>query len=134
MEVVLGVLTLVLTSISTVFQEYYGFGTGTVGLVYLGLGVGSLAGAIFLMIMSDRFMRRLEAKTGDSKPEHRLTFVRFGVVLIPVGFVLYGWAIEKKAHFMVPILGTMLMGIGNNMYVTSLHHPCPDGPWLEAMG
>jgi hypothetical protein len=124
-EIVLGVLTLVLTSISTVFQDYYGFGTGTVGLVYLGLGLGSLTGALFLMAASDRLMKRQEAKAGHCKAEYRLGFVPVDVVLIPIGFFLYGWTVEHQVQYVVPILGTLLMGIGNNMYRThfllSLH-------------
>lgn len=32
--------------------------------------------------------------------------------LIPIGFLLYGWTAENRVHFIVPILGTFIIGLG----------------------
>ena len=44
MAFVYGLLYLFFTTISSVFQENYGFSTGLSGLAYLGIGIGFMAG------------------------------------------------------------------------------------------
>jgi MFS family permease len=90
-----GYLYLLFTSITIVFQQSYGFSSGMVGLVFLGLGVGSMAGLIFFSISSDRTLKKMAAKEGQGmKPEYRLKPLPFGAILLPVGFFIYGWTVQ----------------------------------------
>ena len=45
------------------------------------------------------------------KPEHRLPPMLVGAILLPVGFLLYGWTADKHVHWIAPILGTSITGI-----------------------
>ncbi|CZT44713.1 related to multidrug resistant protein [Rhynchosporium secalis] len=123
--VVYGYLYLLFTTFTPVFEEVYDFTTGSVGLAFLGLGIGSVIGVTFFAWSTDRMFKRrkaaLEAASGDegaaaiipSEPEMRLQMVIPLYALIPVGLFIYGWTTHHKVHWMVPILATVLIGIGN---------------------
>jgi hypothetical protein len=98
-----------------VFEEYYGFSTGTVGLSYLGLGIGSLVGLFIFSISSDRHIKKRAAATegGEMKPEYRLQLLPYGAIILPAGFFIYGWTAEYHVHWIVPIIGTAIIGVAN---------------------
>ena len=84
MAVVYGYLYLLFTTITEVYEVQYHFSAGSVGLTYLGIGVGSLIGVITFGIASDRIMKAL-AKGGEMKAEYRLPPMIPGSFLIPIG-------------------------------------------------
>ena len=113
LAVLFGYLYLFLTTFTRVFTEHYHFSIGITGLAYLGLGFGSFTGLIIAGKSSDVFYRRLTAKNrGSSKPEFRLPPLFLTSPLITASFFWYGWSAEAKTHWIVPILGTTLFGIG----------------------
>jgi multidrug resistance protein len=111
--VVYGFMYLLFTTFPIVFSEQYGFSTGTIGLTYLGMGIGSLIGLVAAGIASDRILKRL-AKNGAFKPEYRLPPLIPGCFFIPIGLIWYGWSTHAKIHWIVPELGTVFIGIGVN--------------------
>ncbi|KAK9413641.1 putative Bicyclomycin resistance protein [Seiridium unicorne] len=126
-----GYLYLMFTSMTIVFEEYYGFSTSLVGLSFIGLGVGSLAGVGFFSTTSDRYMKKKAAEadalaesTGAAKegmkPEYRLPLFPYGALMLPVGLFLYGWTAEYRVHWIVPIIGTAIVGMGNLVIFMSL--------------
>lgn len=46
------------------------------------------------------------------KPEYRLPPLMVGAFLIPIGLFWYGWTAQNKTHWIVPIIGTSLIGVG----------------------
>lgn len=112
--IVYGYLYLLFTSISQVFGEIYGFSTQAAGLVYLGLGVGSMAGLLYFSVMSDRNLDKKAKQDGQGmKPEYRLQPLSLGAVLLPAGLFIYGWTAEYRVHWIVPIIGMTVIGVGN---------------------
>ena len=128
MAVVYGYLYLLFTTITEVYEGQYRFSQGTVGLTYLGIGVGSMLGVIVFGIASDKILKA-KSKTGEMKAEYRLPPMIPGSFLIPIGckFLLqlcqlslthvpivfvYGWTADKRAFWLVPILGTSVVGFG----------------------
>jgi hypothetical protein len=111
---VYGFMYLLFTTFPLVFQYQYGFSTGTIGLTYLGMGVGSLIGLTTGGVWSDRLYKK-KAKEGAWKPEYRLLPLVPGCLCIPIGLFWYGWSAQAKVHWIVPIVGTMFMGLGTNM-------------------
>lgn len=102
------------TSITEVFQEYYHFSTQTAGLVFLGLGIGSMIGLALFSVTSDRHLKKMSEKEGQGmKPEYRLHVLPIGAVLMPIGFFIYGWTAQYRVHWIAPILGTAIIGTGN---------------------
>ena len=109
-----GVLYLFYTTITFVFEENYHFGTSLVGLAYMGIGVGLLAGMATLGITSDKIIRKEQAKDG-AQPEHRLALILClpGAILMPIGIFIYGWTTDKHVHWIVPIMASSFVGLGN---------------------
>ena len=108
---VFGVLFLLFTTFPIVFQQQYGFTTGTSGLAYLGLGVGTMSGLVIFGIFSDS-IAAAKRKTSVAKPEHRLPLTMYTSLLIPVGMFWYGWTTEHRVHWIVPMIGTGFAGFG----------------------
>ncbi|KAH7132479.1 major facilitator superfamily domain-containing protein [Dendryphion nanum] len=109
-----GVLYLLFTTITFVFEGQYNFSSGLVGLAFIGMGVGMIVGMAVLGITSDKIIKKEQAR-GAVKPEHRLPLILTlpGGIMLPIGIFIYGWTTEKMVHWIVPIIGTALIGIGN---------------------
>ncbi|KIW80838.1 hypothetical protein Z517_07455 [Fonsecaea pedrosoi CBS 271.37] len=102
-------LFLLFTTFPTVFEEQYHFSAGVSGLSYLGVGIGMILSLALFATMSDKLQKAL----GDSpKPEGRLKPMMWVMPTVPVGIFWYGWAAEKQAHWIVPIIGTSFFGFG----------------------
>lgn len=109
MAVVYGYLYLLFTTLTEVFETQYGFSQGSVGLTFLGIGVGSLVGLAIFGFASDQILKRLSA-SGEMKPEYRLPPLIPGSFLVPAGLFIYGWSADKHTHWIVPIIGTSCVG------------------------
>ncbi|KAM3513487.1 hypothetical protein MY11210_002875 [Beauveria gryllotalpidicola] len=139
-----GYLYIMFTSITPLFEQQYGFDGVRAGLAFLGLGVGSILGVAYFSSASDGYMKKKAKEAGELaadddddddgeegmarrrpsvgtiKPEYRLPPLRFGAVLLPVGLFIYGWTAQYKVHWIVPIIGTAIMGVGNLVIFMSL--------------
>ena len=128
MAVVYGYLYLLFTTITEVYEGQYHFSQGTVGLTYLGIGIGSMMGVIVFGIASDKILKA-KSKTGEMKAEYRLPPMIPGSFLVPIGcecslqscqlsltnvpiVFVYGWTADKHVFWLVPILGTGVVGLG----------------------
>ncbi|CAI4219316.1 unnamed protein product [Parascedosporium putredinis] len=96
--VVYGYLYLMFTSITQVFTLSYGFSASNVGLVFLGLGVGSMIGVVFFSVTSDRYIKKraaeAEVKAAETgipsegmKPDH--VFIGIAILIIMLSLQMY---------------------------------------------
>ncbi|KAJ4246599.1 hypothetical protein NW762_013541 [Fusarium torreyae] len=122
-------LYLLFTSLTPLFMRIYHFNTVNAGLTFLGLGVGSMIGVGYFSFASDRYMKKKAAaaeavgvvdRAETMKPEHRLPPLKIGAFLLPAGLFIYGWTAEYKTHWIAPIIGTCIIGIGNLVIFMSL--------------
>ncbi|MCJ1226294.1 hypothetical protein MMC12_002944 [Toensbergia leucococca] len=114
MAIVYGYLYLMFTTFPEVFESIYHFSTGTVGLAYTGIGVGSLVGTVIVAVASDRILVGLTRRNGgEQKPEYRLPPLVFGAPFIPIGLFWYGWSARAGTHWILPIMGTAFVGLGS---------------------
>ncbi|RGP81625.1 hypothetical protein FLONG3_225 [Fusarium longipes] len=122
-------LYLLFTSLTPLFMRIYHFNTINAGLTFLGLGVGSLIGVGYFSASSDKYLKKKAAEAKEQgivelsemmKPEYRLPPLKIGAVLLPVGFFIYGWTAEYETHWIAPILGTCVIGVGNLIVFMSL--------------
>ncbi|KAF2685796.1 MFS general substrate transporter [Lentithecium fluviatile CBS 122367] len=104
-------LYVLFTTFTAVFKTQYGWHGGIVGLSFLGLGLGSLIGQTVFTHYGNRTATKHIAR-GDFKPEHRLYIMAAGGPFLPVGLFWYGWSVQAQTHFMVPIVGTGVIGFG----------------------
>lgn len=114
MAIIYGILYLLFTTFTFVFEENYGFSESIVGLVYVGLGVGMLVGLFVVGGLSDPVIRRLADKHngGVLKPEYRLPMLMYSAPFLPAGLFLYGWTAQYNIQWAVPLFGTLLVGVG----------------------
>lgn len=100
-------------TIGTTSQSQYGFTTGQSGLAYLGLSAGLLVAQLGFGRFADRNLRWMEQQHGGAKrPEFRLVVLIVGVVVCLIGICMYGWSLQAQTHWIVPTVGTGLIGVG----------------------
>ncbi|KAJ5369459.1 hypothetical protein N7509_014071 [Penicillium cosmopolitanum] len=116
LAIVYGVTYLLFTSIPEVFRNSYHWSEGSLGLATLGIGVGSLISLFLTGRYSDRLLLQRQQKMGDdhglSDPRTRLLFLFPAAVCLPTGLILYGWTAQYQTHWILPIIGTMIFGMG----------------------
>lgn len=66
-------------------------------------------GVVLCAATSDAYIK---SKGKLATPEHRLLLAAVGGFFIPVGLILYGWTFRGSIHWIVPLVGTALVGFG----------------------
>lgn len=119
---VYALIYLFFTTFTFLFTRVYHFSEGMVGLSYIGMGIGMMSGMLFYGMTSDRLIQHLTKKYGleRPKPEFRLPLTIFGSPFIPVGLFIYGWTAQYHVHWAVPLFGTLLVGFGFTIVLSSI--------------
>lgn len=92
-----------------------------------------MIGVGYFSVSSDRYIKRKAAEDSAAtemrgeqpsgvKPEYRLPPLKIGAFLLPAGFFIYGWTAEYKVHWIAPIIGTAIIGVGNLIIFMVLKH------------
>lgn len=112
--VFMGIVNITLSSLGSVFQSQYHFSPTTAGCSYLGLGIGGIVGLATTPRFSNLFAKTLQtAKCGESKrPKHVLPMMIVASPFVSAGLLWYGWSTQRQTHWIVPILGLCVFGIG----------------------
>ncbi|KAK7981459.1 MFS general substrate transporter [Apiospora saccharicola] len=111
---VFGLMYLLMTTFTDVFDGHYGFTTATSGLSYLGLGVALIVAMVVFRTVGSRVLAaRMQADGVDRpRPEHRLILIIWFSPFVGLGLFLYGWTAQYQVQWIVPIIGTSLIGFG----------------------
>jgi MFS family permease len=112
MAIVFGMTYLLFATFPSVFEKTYGWSVGVSGLAYLGLGIGCVIGLKLFASLSDKQLRK------DGGPERRLVLMIWIGPSVPIGIFWYGWTANYGVQWIVPIIGTVFIGLGA-MVVTS---------------
>ncbi|TVY24708.1 Efflux pump [Lachnellula hyalina] len=116
--ILLGILYLFFGAFPVVFEGKHDFTLSQVGLSFLGLFVGMCMGALTDPFWHNNYVRLIkqrEAATGEvgaSEPEYRLPPAIAGAVLVPAGIFLFAWTTYASVHWIVPIIGSSIFGMG----------------------
>jgi hypothetical protein len=116
--ILLGVLYLFFGAFAVVFRNNYGFGLSGIGLSFLGIFVGMVAGICTDPFWHKNYIRLVEnretagGEPGGSEPEYRLPPAIFGAALVPIGIFWFGWTNYSSVHWIVPIIGSAVFGMG----------------------
>jgi MFS family permease len=111
--VVYGCLYLLFTTITQVFQDVYHWSEEISGLAYIGLGLGFVAGQVAFGLLSDRIIIKLKARNNDVfEPEMRLPLTIPFSFFVPISFFWYGWSVQARCHWIVPIIGLFPFAFG----------------------
>ncbi len=107
-----GYIYILFTTMPNTFQNIYRFSHTEQGLSFIGLGLGLLIGLLISGIMSCILNRKSKAIGSLKEPETTLPLMIPGAGAIPAGLLLYGWSVQQGLPYMVPIIGTTLIGMG----------------------
>ncbi|KAJ6164865.1 MFS general substrate transporter [Penicillium chermesinum] len=112
-SIIYGCLYLLFTTITGVFQQTYHWSIEISSLSYIGVGLGFVIGQIVFALTSDRIVVRLKSRNNNVfEPEMRLPYCIFFAVCVPISFFWYGWSVQARTHWIVPIIGLFPFGFG----------------------
>ena len=92
----------------------YHFKTGSIGLTFIPLGLGMIFALLIMGTATDRIIKGKQARGETVVPEDRIpiAIVLPAALLLPAGLFIYGWTTRYAVHWIVPMIGTCLVGIG----------------------
>ncbi|KAF2673038.1 MFS general substrate transporter [Microthyrium microscopicum] len=96
-----------------VYPPMYGFNIGEVGLCFLTIGIGCVIGVSCFLTYQIYYLIPDIKKNGLRAPEHRLVPALLGVILLPVGYFLFGWTARPAVHWIVSLIGVIILVAAN---------------------
>ena len=98
-------------SMAKIYAATYHFKSGAIGLCTgIPLIAGCLVGELTGGRLSDYILlRQARRNNGVYKPEYRLYLTCLSAIAGPVGMIVFGVCLQKKAYYVVPLIG---LGIG----------------------
>ncbi|KAH8846176.1 hypothetical protein MCOR27_000719 [Pyricularia oryzae] len=116
-SLIYGILYLCFVAYPIVFSQHRGWGPGTSGLAFVGIGIGTL-----LSIAAEPLLRRLinshpkDPATGRVAPEASASAMVIGAVLAATGQLVFAWtSLPVSIHWAVPIAAGIPFGAGNTL-------------------
>src|SRR5439155_25850003 len=110
--ILLGCLYLFFQAFALVFMNNHHFTLSQLGLSFLGLLVGMIAGVLSDPIWRRNYMNLVASRNGQSIPEFRLAPAMVGGILVPIGMFWFGFTTYATVHWIVPIIGSVFFGLG----------------------
>jgi hypothetical protein len=111
-----GVVMLLFATFPTFFEQTYHWNVAISGLSYPGIGVGATTGIIIFSMLSDALLR----DAGDgAAPERRLLLTMWACPTVIISQFAYGWSTYYQVHWIVPIIGTGIGGLGMVIIISS---------------
>ncbi|GAA5893051.1 MFS transporter [Sporobolomyces salmoneus] len=110
MSLLYGIIYMMLVSTTTIFENIYNQSVGIAGLNFIAMGLGFFAAAQGGARLLDVVYRRLKVRyNSPGRPEFRLPFQFPAAILLPLGLLLYGFAAERRLHWIVVDIGLFLI-------------------------
>ncbi|CAO3679068.1 unnamed protein product [Umbelopsis ramanniana] len=129
-----GFMYFIISTLPHQLEYKYNFNTGQIGLAYLSNGIGNAMGAVFGGQYSDWFVARQVRKSPDGRkiPEMRIGAMWIGIVMIPLGDLIYGWCLQDRTSVWLVLFGFFITGLGvgivqtpSNTYLVDAYHDYP---------
>lgn len=109
----LAIVYLFFVSVPYTFETIYGFSLDQVGLSFVGLIIGMIiASSIAPHFVDKRIIYLTEQNNGVAEPEFRFFSLKIGVFIVPAGLFIMGWTSYTHVHWVAPIIGSGVYGIG----------------------
>lgn len=116
--ILLGTLYLFFGAFPLVFGGNHGFTAAQTGLSFLGIFVGMVAACLTDPLFHNNYVRLIKEREiatgeiGGSEPEYRLPPAIIGAVIVPIGLFIFAWTTFASVHWIVPIIGSAIFGMG----------------------
>ncbi|KAA8565599.1 hypothetical protein EYC84_009451 [Monilinia fructicola] len=124
--ILLGILYLFFGAFPLVFKGNHGFQPWQIGLTFMGMFIGMMFAAAtdpFWHKNYARLVKQREQVTGEvggSEPEYRLPPAILGAVLVPVGLFIFAWTTYPSVHWVAPVIGSGIFGMGTLLVFTGI--------------
>ncbi|ELU43269.1 MFS transporter, putative [Rhizoctonia solani AG-1 IA] len=134
-------LTTTILAFPTIFGTNHGFNTQSVGLSFIGIGIGMI-----FALASQPFWNRLQARynerhQGAPPPETRLFIGMAGGILVPIGLFWLAFTTPRSVHWVVPIIASIppyaASAMAGNSFLRSAFaaaFPLISGPMYNRLG
>ncbi|KAK0628753.1 putative bicyclomycin resistance protein [Bombardia bombarda] len=109
-----GLNHLTLTTFQSLWRDVYGQSMMRASQNYFFIAAGFILGSQATGWIGDKIYRHVGNKkpNAPSSPEIRTYMMLPASLLVPSGLLLYGWAAERRLHWLVPDLGIMVFSSG----------------------
>ncbi|KAI1798447.1 MFS general substrate transporter [Ganoderma leucocontextum] len=115
-----GVLYAMFEAIPFIFITTRGFNIREVGLVFIGIGIGTTIGAYLTIVLSKRYTVLIGKYRGFPPPEERLYGAMIGAPSLVLGAFWLGWTGQyPHIHWIVPALATVPIGASISLVFNS---------------
>jgi hypothetical protein len=113
-----GFMYFIISTLPHQLEYKYDFNTGQIGLAYLANGIGNAMGAVFGGQYSDWFVVRQMRKSSDGRktPEMRIGAMWIGIVMIPLGDLIYGWCLQARTSVWLVLFGFFVSKFNSSFY------------------
>ncbi|KAI0773812.1 MFS transporter [Fomes fomentarius] len=108
----LGILYLAFQAFPIIFEQLHGFNVQSVGLSFLGIGLGMVIGLATQPLWNRLFALEAKKHNGNPPPEMRLIPGKVGGILAPLGLYIIAFTTFKGVHWIGPIIGSIPFGTG----------------------
>ncbi|KAF2757393.1 MFS general substrate transporter [Pseudovirgaria hyperparasitica] len=110
-----GIYTLMLSTYANIWIVKYQQTPTRAALNYVAIVVGMTTATQAGGPVMDYIYRRLSARS-PPRPEFRAPYMAIGVLLVPVGLLLFGWAARAHTHWAVVDVGVAIFAFGNFLF------------------
>ena len=108
----LAIIYLFFVAFPYIFPKLYHFNEMESACSYLGLTVGMVIATPTSIIFQKRYENRVKQNNGVAIPEMRFEPLFYGAFLSPIGLMIFAWTCYSHVHWIGPIIGSSIFGIG----------------------
>ncbi|THH30672.1 hypothetical protein EUX98_g3526 [Antrodiella citrinella] len=108
----LGILYLAFQVFPIIFGVGHHFNTQSVGMSFLGIGIGMVVAVACTPFWNSVYRRETEKHKGSPPPEMRLLIGMVGAVITPISLFWLAFTTYPHVHWIVPIIASVFLGLG----------------------
>ena len=105
-----GFFNILLSSLGTLYQRVYNFPETTAGYGYIPIGLGVICGLFYARKLTQTFAKLLPKSLSGKTHKNYLVIFVLSLFIASAGWILFGWACEKRLHWAVSMAGLLLYG------------------------
>lgn len=100
-------------------QAPYNFSSVIVGLLYIPNSITYILASIYGGRWLDYLIKKSASEhDGEMRPESRISWnIVVAAVLFPPGCLIFGWCIDKKEHWVTPLIGSAIFGFASMLVI-----------------
>lgn len=128
-SLIVGIFFIQLTTLPLLYGPIPEFGLfsykwehGLDGLAYLGGGLGLVWATLIGIFGLNRSREWMASRfgNGEGRPEFRLPYLFLGMLLTPIGLLLFGWSAQTRTKWVLPLFGAAIFSCGMQIAYVSI--------------